>query len=384
MSRQESSAPKSGEFFLSLEILRGLCALEVVLWHCFARIDDSYLRYSRTFEYGSLLETTYIALLRGSDLAIIGFFVISGFVITESFSSYFKRFSAAGAVGVFYSARLLRIWALSIPSVLVSVALAWHYRSSTGDWSSWGRYDDFDFFYITKSALGLSGHWNAPMWTLAYEICFYFLLPLTLLPILAESRKLRYAAIVMGAAALVVIVRSVPNVYMFVPFVVGMALYFLLPAFAKGISSRSARIALFLIGSASVIFFSVTGDPENSFAMAKVFAISLMILSLLLTETFFRRNAGGFTLLLALSAASYSLYLWHWPVLWFTAVYSFGFMNARTTDEIVTLYSIALPTLVLVTFLSWYLIERNARMKNVLRFFATNRSSVRRKREVLE
>jgi peptidoglycan/LPS O-acetylase OafA/YrhL len=209
------------------------------------------------------------------------------------------------------------------------------------------------------------------MWTLAYELCFYFLLPFTLLPVLVQSRSFRYVSIVIGATAFLVVVAFIPNIYMFAPFIIGMALYFLLPMFAKGISSRSARSALLLIGIGSAIFFSVTGNPESPFAMEKVFAMSLIVLGLVLSENFFQRNAPSFGPLLALSASSYSLYLWHWPVLWFTGMYTFGFMNARTTDEIISLYSIALPTLVLVTFLSWYLIERNARMKNVLRLLGS-------------
>jgi len=376
-------AEKRTEFFISLEILRGLCALEVVLWHCFARLDDSYIRYVLTFKYGVLLEVAYFALLRGSDLAIIGFFVISGFVTTESFSSYFRRFSPGGAAGVFYGARLLRIWSLSIPSVLVSVALTWHYRSTTGDWTSWGRFDDFDSFGILKSALGLSGRWNPPMWTLAYEMYFYFLLPFTLLPVFSKSPTLRISGVVIGGVTLLLIVEAVPNAYLFVPFFVGMALYFMLPTVVEVLASTVVKVTLLFIGAVAAIFFSATAGPEDPFAMTKVVAISVMILALLLSESFFQRNVGRFATLLGLSAASYSLYLWHWPVLWFTAFYSFGYMNARTTEEVVKLYSIALPILALLTLVSWYLIERNARMKIVLRFFVPRRQGASSKGEII-
>lgn len=76
---------KQNNYYLSLEILRGLCALEVVIWHCFARIDDVFLRISPTFKF------IYFSLLRGSDIAIIGFFILSGFVTTASFISYFNK-----------------------------------------------------------------------------------------------------------------------------------------------------------------------------------------------------------------------------------------------------------------------------------------------------
>jgi peptidoglycan/LPS O-acetylase OafA/YrhL len=110
--------------------------------------------------------------------------------------------------------------------------------------------------------------------------------------------------------------------------------------------------------------------PKNPFAIQKYLFVVAAVLTLVFSEEFFvkHKDTKIIKILTGLSKCSYSLYLWHWSILWFTGMYMFGSMNARTMLEIYVLFSIAIPMLILVTWMSWYFIERNAKMKNILPF----------------
>lgn len=363
---ETDNTKKKNGYYLSLEILRGLCALEVVIWHCLARVDDVFLRISPTFEF------IYYSFLRGSDIAIIGFFVLSGFVTSESFVSYFSKYNPVKATIIFYIARMIRIWSLTFTTVLVSVAVAWHYRTFSGDWTEWRRYDNFDIFSIIKSAFGLSAHWNAPMWTLGYEIAFYSILPLIMLIVMRTNYTIKISAVmVMGLIAYLFFISDIASIYnLYIPFALGVAIYFI-----KDVTwvwhffqSSVRKFTIFSISIISVIYLSCEYLPKEPYSIPKFFFIALAILNLVFCEDFFikHKDVKIIKILSGLSACSYSLYLWHWMILWFTGLYMLGSIDARTMLEIYVLFSIAIPTLILVTWMSWYFIERNARMRNLL------------------
>lgn len=359
---------KKTGFYLSLEILRGLCALEVVLWHCFAHIDDTFLKEQHFVKIASFI------FLRGSDIAIIGFFVLSGFVTSASFISYLNKHKPTKAIAMFYIARMVRIWPLTFTTVLISVAVAWHYRIIYNDWTQWSRYNDFDFKSVLKSALGLSAHWNAPMWTLGYELAFYAVLPLIMLIVMRNNYSARIGAaltIVIGTILYWFSINYVtPSYNLYIPFVFGICIYFTkdMIAVQQFFQSNNNKILIFSIAILGIIYVSCDYLPKNPFSISKFLFVALAVLGLVFSEDFFvkHKNARIIKILSGLSACSYSLYLWHWVILSFTAMYMFGFMYARDFLEIAVLFSIAIPTLVLVTWMSWYFIERNARMKNVL------------------
>jgi peptidoglycan/LPS O-acetylase OafA/YrhL len=359
---------KQNNYYLSLEILRGLCALEVVIWHCFSRIDDSFLKMSHVFEF------VYYSFLRGSDIAIIGFFVLSGFVTTASFISYFNKYPPFKATIVFYIARMVRIWSLTFTTVLVSVAVAWHYRTISGDWSEWSRYSNFSLLSILRSMLGTSAHWNAPMWTLGYEIAFYSILPLIMLVFVWNNYAVR-AAIAVTIVCIVYLFslsRIAPIYSLYIPFVLGILIYFVKDnvTLQRFFQSNKSKSAVFFIAFISIIYLSWDYFPTQPFTINKYFFVALAVLCLVFTESFFIKHKDNkiIKILTSLSKCSYSLYLWHWLILCFTGLYMFGSMYAKSHLEIGVLFSIAIPILILVTWMSWYFIERNARMKNILPF----------------
>lgn len=363
--KTDTTGKKNG-YYLSLEILRGLCALEVVIWHCFARVDDVFLRISPTFEF------IYYSFLRGSDIAIIGFFVLSGFVTSASFVSYFSKYTPVKATIIFYIARMIRIWSLTFTTVLVSVAVAWHYRTVSGDWTQWNRYSDFNCKSILRGVIGINPHWNAPMWTLSYEIAFYIMLPYLMLIIMKSNYILKAISIIaIGVIGYLLFISGViPVSNLYVPFALGVGIYFIkdLVLAQRFFKSNKNKLAVLSVAIISIIYLSCEYMPKDPFNIKKYFFVALVVLVLVFSEDFFMKYKEGRTIkiLSGLSACSYSLYLWHWLILWFTGLYMFGSMNARTLLEIYVLFSIAIPTLALVTWMSWYFIERNARMKHIL------------------
>ena len=167
----------TGKTYLSLELLRGIFSLWVVIWHFFARFDDKWLRDladPKGVDPTSLPLTLYSILNYGSDVAVIGFFILSGFVTSINFALLLERHDQRKHLAVlsFYAARLVRIWPLTILTVLVSVPLAYWYRAKHGDWAIWGRYDNFTPTALLYNALGFDSHWNAPAWTIMFELTF--------------------------------------------------------------------------------------------------------------------------------------------------------------------------------------------------------------------
>ncbi len=365
---------KQNNYYLSLEILRGLCALEVVIWHCFARIDDVFLRISPTFKF------IYFSLLRGSDIAIIGFFILSGFVTTASFISYFNKYPPLKATIIFYIARAVRIWSLTFTTVLASVAVAWHYRTTSKYELEWSKYNYFDFniIDILKSMLGISSHWNKPMWTLGYEIAFYMILPLIILALIRNnSFRAVIALVVIYIIYLFSFCRIAPIYSLYIPFVFGMLIYFVKDniVLQKFFHPAKTRSVVFFLAFAGTIYVSWDYYPKNPFTISKYLFVALAILALVFTEGFFIKHKATkiITILSGLSSCSYSLYLWHWVILFFTGLYMYGSTYARSYLEIAVLFSIAIPNLILVTWMSWYFIERNARMKNILPYIDNNK-----------
>jgi peptidoglycan/LPS O-acetylase OafA/YrhL len=340
-------------FYASLEILRGLCALEVFLSHCASRMRLSYV------ETSSALTFIYESLYRGSAIAVIGFFVVSGFVTTLSFYAYLTRYPFRQAALVFYGARVLRICAVAIPATVIPFLMVLAYRSITGDWRAWniGGYNDFSAAAVIQSALGWSAEWNPAQWTLRYELVFYAALPFLFVAMFRRSMT-GYLGLAYCVGVIALMANQgalVPHIL--TPFLLGMA------AFA--VIGRVKVSALLLLPSViGILLACAIGERYGLLSYASV---AVGVLALASNDERIPRVPA----LLGLGACSYSLYLWHWPVLWMGTSFLLGSRSATSGAQILKVYAVTIPAVALVTWLSWYFIERHARMRNVLAHLGT-------------
>lgn len=330
------------EFRKDINGLRALAVLGVVLYHFRTPFAD------------------------GGYAGVDVFFVISGFLMTGIILGKLDagRFSLAD----FYFSRVKRI----VPALLVLCAVllvAGWFWLPPGDYSTLGRhaasaitftsnvvFEDEDGYFDAPSR----DKWLLHTWSLSVEWQFYLLFPLLLMLLCRggqpSGRRVPIAIAVLGAATLALSVFGTPAK--------PAAAFFLLPAriweFMAGAlaflavragwlrGSRVAEIAgLVLVAIAFTQFDTATAWPGHA-ALVPVLGTFLVIVA--------ARDSvlTGNPVAQKLGAWSYSIYLWHWPV-----VVALGF--AALTTPAWNAFGIALS--VLLGALSYALVETPARRR---------------------
>jgi peptidoglycan/LPS O-acetylase OafA/YrhL len=165
-----ASPAKDGQRrILSIQVLRGLAALSVVLSHAYVRAE---LSYPELFEGEGQLLSQMLTKLGHSGVDL--FFIISGFVMVSVHGDDFRR---KGAFRTFMAKRLTRIvpiyWMLTTLALTILIARPsmFHYSREL-DWA-WiaASYS----FIPWESANGLRLPLLSLGWTLNYEMYFYLI-----------------------------------------------------------------------------------------------------------------------------------------------------------------------------------------------------------------
>ncbi|HYW14730.1 MAG TPA: acyltransferase family protein [Allosphingosinicella sp.] len=265
-----------------------------------------------------------VAPLRGGFVGVDIFFVISGYLMTAIILGGLERgsFSVAG----FYLDRARRI----VPALAVLVALLLaagavfllpdEYRllarqagssllflSNVQHWRETGYFEP-----------GLDQKWLLHSWTLSLEWQFYLLYPLLLPLIVRVFPARRRLLLLLTAAALLsfglmlVLARLAPaaGFYLLPPraweLLAGALVYLVPPLTGRGV--RIAQVAGLGLIAASMILIAPDGWPDGR-ALAPVAGTMLVILA---ARTGSRLTGNGIAAWIGLN--SYSIYLWHWPV----------------------------------------------------------------------
>jgi peptidoglycan/LPS O-acetylase OafA/YrhL len=139
---------------VALDGLRGVCALVVVLSHV--------LRLGAISHEGAADLSAYAPLIAFAHVAVLTFFVLSGFVIGLTTQ---REFTAAN-VREYAGRRLIRIY----PIYLVGLALAYAVDPSQFTWASLVHHLGFAQVYSQDTVVS-----NGSLWTLHYEVVFYAL-----------------------------------------------------------------------------------------------------------------------------------------------------------------------------------------------------------------
>jgi peptidoglycan/LPS O-acetylase OafA/YrhL len=264
-----------------------------------------------------------VAPLGGGFVGVDVFLVISGYLMTGIILGRLDRgtFSVAG----FYLDRARRIVpALAI--LLVAMLAAGAFFLLPDEYALLARQAGSSALFVSNILHwretgyfdpGIDQKWLLHSWTLSLEWQFYLLYPL-LLPLIvrffrpAGQRLLLAAAVLLSLALMLALARVAPaaGFYLLPPRaweLLAGALVYLVPP----LSGRSARIAqaagLGLI-AAAVVLIGPDVWPDGR-ALAPVAGTMLVILAAR-TESRVTGNAAAEWI----GLNSYSLYLWHWPV----------------------------------------------------------------------
>lgn len=298
-----------------------------------------------------------------SQLGLLGFFALSGFLVTRS--------ARRRDVLQYFWARFLRIYPAYFVVLLVGALVVgpWFFARENGSVSGyWGTQPDAPLTYITQNLAleqqqrGIGDVWrdlphgeisqasvlNGSLWTLYWEfLCYVLVGGLAVIGVLARAR------IVVPLLALLLTLGATVTLY--VPNM----------GWSEAQGRILALVSIFLIGAAMELYAEKISMAPR-WGLLAAFAIVLTLHTQLFTSVGYAAFAY-FTLWLSVHLPSrlhgvgartdltYGLYIYAWPVA--MGLTDYGIPDAWGYAVFVLLtYAITLP----LAWLSWHLVERPA------------------------
>lgn len=335
-----------------VESLRALAALAVMNGHIFLR--------ARNDAGAPTLDTFPHRILLGGGYGVYLFFALTGYLLFWPFAR--EAFQGGTPIDLKRYARNRAVRILPLYWTVVVVLLL--VQGGGGSFHQWWRFGTFSENFSVRTV----GTVDGAMWSLAVEVEFYLLLPLLawLLARATRNSRVQAAVALIGLGVASYLVRqhvfagggrrllleySLPSTFIY--FVPGMLLALLrvewnerLPLRLSGPLASSDLWLVLAVGAALWQF----DDYSNQYAIAvaSFLAVGACVLPL-------RHGALIRVLdcrpLAALGVASYSLYLWHGPIVFWLA------QRSWLPHAYLLLLPIAGCICVAVAFVSYRLIE---------------------------
>ncbi|MDQ2105036.1 acyltransferase family protein [Azospirillum isscasi] len=313
-----------------------------------------------------LLFHAKFSLFSGGYIGVDVFFVISGYLIGSIVLNDARRgtFSLAG----FYVRRIRRILPALFAALAVTAALALALLSPqdlkgfSQNLAATALFSSNIVYYLKAGYFENAAEMNPLLhtWSLGVEQQFYIVFPLIMLALLRHGRSVWIAVMLAGAAAsfalAVFLVRDHPVAafYLLPPRLWELALGALLAFGAvPDLRSRAARELASGLGAALILASVFTLTEATAFpgyaALLPCLGAALVIHAGRTGPT-----AVGAVLTLRpvvfIGLISYSMYIWHWPLMVFARFYKGRDLSSRET-------LVLLAMIAAVSVLSWRLIE---------------------------
>jgi len=347
----------------TLDGVRGLAALTVVLWHVVQLTDRAHeLRGSRWDEW---LHFWPLRLLWGGEEAVIAFFVMSGLVLALPFlrpnRPLWSRFALR---------RVLRLYPPYLAAFLISASCAWLLAPGRSaeqlqvfglHWS--GNLGLSEFFYNVLMINEVQPT-NIALWSIVQEMRISLIFPLLFaltiflgIPAALSLSALLAAGLSYGALerhwladwGLVLISFYRTPMYIFF-FILGIALAQRKDTLLRYLSGpgRTFRLPLGIVGLGALGTYDNLPYGVGALLVGMGFATILMVVM--------STDRGNLILMSAmpqfLGRISFSLYLLHLPVLLSMLRLLFGVL------PFMVIMVAAIPMSVVVAWLFWYIVER--------------------------
>lgn len=338
--------------YTSLDGLRGLAALVVLVHHCLlvspqlvGAIESGGVAPMDSWIWWATF--TPLHLIWAGKEAVYVFFILSGFVLTIPFTGGSRPRWAA-----YFPKRMVRIYLPVWASLIFALLMAWTIpRVASPEFSSWvNLHDEPPNILVDAFLLRGVGSLNSPLWSLQWEMLFSLLLPLY---VVAAVRMRR--AWLPALAGLFLIIALGNMMYMALP------VY--LPMFGVGVLMAARRDVLetwgrklgpwawaSLLVASIVLLCSQWLFPQLPvvISMASIGGALLIFLFIAWSPTI---AVGNNSLVQWLGIRSFSLYLVHEPI-----VVSVAFLLHATNPFYVAL--IAVPLSLMATEGFFRLVER--------------------------
>jgi peptidoglycan/LPS O-acetylase OafA/YrhL len=353
---------------IGLDLIRGLSALLV----CFDHVAHFYIDESKT-ELPQFVTWLFLALKHSGGFAVMVFFVLSGYLVGGSvISKYAKntfRFRD------YFIDRLSRLWVVLIPALIVTVCWDFMGKSHAGMGGYLGAFREVYgsgpsseypadnsiscFFgnlgFVQNIFTSIYGS-NGPLWSLAYEWWYYVLFPLFYVGFrqLKSRKKMGGLYVLLGAAIFILMSKFMQA--FFLVWCSGVFAYLLKnPSWECSRFLTKNRLAVTSLLAISLVFYSF-GYPMNNFGKL-LFGLCCAGLIPLFSTIRISYPSLEKTVVF-LSDISFSLYLFHYPVILFCAFY-FGKGNrvGLNWSSFLIAFLFCL-SLVMYSIVFWYFFER--------------------------
>ena len=323
------------------------------------------------------------ALLPGGFIGVDVFFVISGYLITQILMN--QKLNSDQTIvytlRLFYISRIQRIAPAYFAMLIVTILLASIFFIST-DYSTFYKSAKSALYFNSNHYFSGFGDYFSPdsneqpllhTWSLAVEIQFYLMIPLLVLLLTEKILKTIYIVIAVSLIAIAEYQLTIKGVeqatyfslYARIPeFLIGGLVALYLNSFLN--MSDFYKLLIGALGLLLIIISFIQLDSSITFPGLAVLlpAIGASLLIFANASEKGKSSAVGnflsFPILVWLGAISYSLYLWHWPILAFLRYYT-GVENLSIGYGVIFI----VLTLLLAS-ISYYLIENPMRKQRTL------------------
>ena len=340
---------KKNQYFKSIDGLRGISVLSVVLYHFFPKI------------------------FKGGFIGVDIFFIISGFVISNILLNEF-RLTKQISFKNFYIKRVKRLFPVFFLVIFVSSIISYFtllpnylIDFSKSSLSSVFFTANFYFFFTNQDYAGIASNFKPllHLWSLSVEEQFYIFFPLFVFLFLKFINK--YSKLVI----IILTIISYTGSIILENFFTGSGFY-LLPArisqfligflIAKiyidnnGASLFSSNLKyLFYISVLIIIYFIFFISDKNLFPSHIIVLIALCVLIIIYSSSFniINKNFLENKVLVSFGKISYSLYLWHYPI--FVYANYLDFLNNNLNKSLFLLLSI------IISYFSYNFYEKKFR-----------------------
>jgi peptidoglycan/LPS O-acetylase OafA/YrhL len=327
---------KHSKAAVHLDCMRALAAFTVVFCHMrnMMLVDGGQLGPIAKV----LLAPAYL-LAGGGHLAVVIFFVLSGYLISGSVLSGFKRGNFS--FPIYASHRTLRLWVVLIPSLFVGglldkVGMSLHravplysglvanHETSTNFFHhlTWKAFVQTMAFMQTLH--GMVFGTNVPLWSIAYEFWYYALFPLAFVVFYkGYPRQRKWLAGMLFLLICAIVGKDV--IFMFPLWLMGAAIHWL-----PEINVRHAGRVWASLGYGVVFAAAITATRMQAFAHLSYvvdFTVGLAttgLLCVLLTSRDKAESSAYTWAAKTFAGFSYTLYTIHFPILMLLTGYFLG------------------------------------------------------------
>ncbi len=315
-------------------------------------------------------------------MAVDFFFILSGFVLCCAYMrvadrpDFFKKFMID---------RIARLYPLHLATLLLLVPINIGFWASTGlpleqGWSYQdGHLYTFvaNLFLMQSVGLTTGSSWNAPSWSISVEFFTNIFLGLAIIRLAAGSRYMWPFVMAIMIFAYIVLFRELGQVEAVMEPVfgminggfirgiggicAGMLCFFLFRVFAAQIPTKGVTLAVRAASFAAIaasLFLIVDATPVTNigFSMIPCFMAAVILTSL--TEFWSPVKAGMLSrIMIVLGAASYAVYMLHWPILSFVRYQLWYAWKWPIDLESTTAEVVFLGGLVILAIAAYYLFE---------------------------